>query len=147
MPPQPASHMDAIRNGNYWNTFWVKGTLSPIDSLNLSATSFTDNPGGINPKADTLNFKILYHEKGTYTLHSNQVFYGTFANDVLTGYQLDTTYNNQIVITGFDVYHNGASTNPDMVKLSGTFSLKFIDPKNSTGINFVDAHFYTLIER
>jgi hypothetical protein len=144
--PQPSSHMAADKNGTAWNSFNVIGKLTVVDSLNIYAISGEENAGAYI-KADSLNIKILYSDKGTYPLHGNQVFYATFTNGVTKSYKLDTTYNNVFSIIGYETLHNPATTNPDEIKLTGTFDLKFIDPNNPSGISFSNGSFYTIMSQ
>jgi len=145
-PPLPASHIMASKNGVSWSSFWVNGTVSALDSLKIYARTTTDATYPTS-KVDSMSFKILYTDIGNYSLHSNQVFYATFTNGVTKSYKLDTTYNNVLSITGYDRLHNQATTNPDPIKVSGTFNLKFIDPDNPAGISFTGGNFYTLISQ
>lgn len=144
IPPQPSSHMTAEKNGAGWYTFDVISKLSETKSLAIYAVSGDETPSGF-AKADSLNFLISYTNTGSYNLHGNQAFYAIFNNGVTTSYRLDTTYNNVLNITGYEKLRNPATTNPDQIKITGTFNVKFIDPKNPTGISFLNGNFYTII--
>jgi hypothetical protein len=141
--PNPDTHVAAQKNGVLWSTFAAKGSLSNIDSLSLSASTTKDD---IN-KLDSLNIKIAYNDKGTYPLQGNQAFYATFANGVKTTFKLDPAYNNVLTITTVQHIDNPATTNPNQVRITGTFSIKFIDPKNPDGITFTNGDFYALMNR
>ncbi|MBS1530710.1 MAG: hypothetical protein JSU01_10405 [Bacteroidetes bacterium] len=143
--PQPGTVVTAQKDGESWNDRYASGTLSTADTLSVSAVSATIPTPGVVKKTDTLNIKILYTNPGTYQLKSDQVFYGTFGNNSLTSYQLDGSYNNVINITGYQRLSNPYSTVPDQIKITGTFSLKFIDPNNPSGISFQNGSFYTLV--
>jgi hypothetical protein len=143
--PQPATVVTAQKNGVSWSGRYASGTLGPTDSLRVWAISATIPTPGVLNKVDTLSIKILYVKTGTYQLKGNQVFYGIFNNDQVTGYQLDESYNNVINITGYERLSNPYSTAPDQIKITGTFSLKFIDPNNPAGISFQNGNFYTLV--
>lgn len=144
--PQTSSKMTAEKNGMDWHTFDVMGKLSGTNSLTIYAISGEVIPSGF-AKADSLNFSISYTSKGSYNLHSDQVFYAIFNKGVTTNYTLDTTYNNVLNITGYETLHNPATTNPDPVKITGTFDIKFVDPQNPTGISFLNGNFYTIISQ
>lgn len=144
IPPQPSSHMTAEKNGAVWHTFDVIGKLSATNSLTIYAISGDETPSGF-AKADSLNFLISYTSKGSYSLHGNQVFYATFNNGTVTNYRLDTAYNNVLNITGYETLHNPATTNPDPIKITGAFNIKFVDPKSPAGISFLNGNFYTII--
>jgi hypothetical protein len=146
VPPEPSSKMTAEKNGAYWNTFDVIGKLSATNFLTIYAISGDVIPTGF-AKADSLNFSITYTNQGSYNLHSDQVFYGVFNKGVTTSYKLDTTYNNVLNITGYQTLHNPATTNPDPIKITGTFNIKLVDPKNPAGISFLNGDFYTIITR
>ena len=144
VPPEPSSKMTAEKNGAQWYTFDVIGKLSQTNSLTIYAISGEIIPGGF-AKADSLNFSISYTSKGSYNLHSDQVSYAVFNKVDTSSYKLDTTYNNVLNITGYETLHNPATTNPDPIKITGTFNIKLVDPKNPTGIRFLNGDFYTII--
>jgi len=122
----------------------TKGTLSQADSLSISATSATHD-GTVFNKIDTLNIKIRYNTPGTYILQGNDAFYGIFKNGAVTGYQLDGSSTNAIIITGHERISDPYSSVPDQVKITGTFNLKFVDPNNPAGIVFQNGSFYTFV--
>ncbi len=146
MPPQPSAHIMAEKNGVSWSSFYVKASISNLDSLGLTASATTDSIYPIG-KLDSLNIKISYTGNHTYSLHSNQVFYATFRKGVTKSYKLDTTYNNVLNISGYEILHNPATLNPDPIKITGTFDLKFTDPENPAGISFTNGNFYTLMSQ
>jgi len=146
VPPRPSSGMTAEKNGVHWNTNDVVSKRSETNSLTIYAISGDVIPGGF-AKADSLNFLISYTNLGSYPLHGSQVFYDIFNKGDTTSYKLDTTYNNVLNITGYEVLHNPATTNPDPIKITGTFNIKFVDPKNPTGISFLNGNFYTIISQ
>jgi hypothetical protein len=137
--------MRAQKNGTDWVPGFVKAVLSGIDSLNISASSINYKSAQYD-KVDTLYINMPYHKTtGTYQLKANQVFYGVFNNSALTGYQLDASYNNVINIAGFQTMSDTGSSLPDEAKITGTFSLKFVDPNNPSGITFQNGTFYAII--
>jgi hypothetical protein len=142
--PQPSAKVTAEKNGGGWSPQFAQGIMSQQDSLSISATSATYLASVYN-KIDTLNIKIKYNSPGAYQLENGQAFYGIFNNGAVTGYQLDGTYNNVINITGYQRLSDPYTTVPDQVKITGTFSLKFIDPNNPSGISFQNGSFYTLV--
>jgi hypothetical protein len=142
---QRTTAITAQKNGVIWNPFFVSGSLSNIDSLAITAVSTSFNT--TNTKLDTLNIKLLYANIGTYKLTGNQVYYATFANGTINSYQIDPTFNNELDVTGYETLHNPATTNPDEVKITGTFNIKFIDPANPAGISFLNGNFFTIISR
>jgi len=143
-PPKPPATITAQKNGTDWEPLFAGATFSNSDSLSISATSAVFQSNAYN-KIDTLNIKIAYTSPGTYPLKGNQAFYGVFNNNAVTGYKMDGTYNNVIVITGYERLSNNNSTAPDQVKITGTFSIMFVDPNNSSGINFQNGSFYVLV--
>jgi len=142
--PQPATKITAQKNGASWSPVYGKGVLSDLDSLSISATSVSYEPSALN-KIDTLNITIRYRDPGTYQLKGNQAFYGMFNNDALTGYQLDESYNNVVNITSYQRINGDVPNGPYYAKVTGTFSLKFIDPNNPAGIIFQNGSFYSMI--
>lgn len=146
-PAQRWSEITAQKNGVLWNPFFANGVLSNIDSLHIAAASVSISTGSY-VKLDTLSIKLLYNSPGVYKLQGNQIYYGTFANGTITqSYQIDPTYNNEINITGYETLHNPATTNPDMIKITGTFNIRFIDPNNPAGISFSNGSFYTIMNQ
>jgi len=143
-PPPPSATVTAQKNGVNWAPLFAGGTLSNADSLSISATNAVYQSTTYH-KIDTLNIKIAYTSPGTYSLKGNQAFYGVFNNNAVTGYKMDDTYNNVIVITGYERISNNNSTAPDQVKITGTFSIMFVDPNNPSGINFQNGNFYVLV--
>lgn len=143
--PEPPAKVTAQKDGAPWSPMFAKGILSATDSLSISATGATYRSYPYQ-KTDTLNISILYNKPGTYQLQGNQAFYGVFNDNILTGYQLDASYNNVIVITGYKRLTDPYSSVPDQVKITGTFSLKFIDPNNPAGISFQNGSFYALVQ-
>jgi hypothetical protein len=144
---QRAAEITAQKNGELWAPSAVKGTLSNIDSLSIYATGITASLGTIT-KLDSMAVKIAYISPGLYKLNSNQVFYATFNPDgTLNSYKLDTTFNNVINISGYQVLDNPATTNPNEVKFTGTFSIKFVDPKNPAGISFSNGSFFAIMNQ
>jgi len=146
MSPQPSSHIMAEKNGVSWASFYVRATITNLDSLSVAASATTDSIYPIG-KLDSLNIKILYTGNSTYSLRSRQAFYATFTHGITKSYKLDTTYNNVLNITGYETLHNPATTNPDPIKVTGTFDLKFTDPNNPAGIHFSNGNFYTLLNQ
>ncbi|MDB5136773.1 MAG: hypothetical protein JWP37_3376 [Mucilaginibacter sp.] len=142
---QRTAEITAQKNGVLWSPFFVSGALSNVDSLAITAVSATFNT--TYTKLDTLNIKLLYANNGTYKLVGNQVYYATFANGTTNSYQIDPTFNNELNITGYQILHNPATTNPDEVKVTGTFNIKFIDPANPAGISFLNGNFFTIMSR
>lgn len=139
--------MNAQKNGAPWSPFAVKGVLSVIDSLAISATSVSFQ-GSSAVRLDSLSIKIACLANGTYKLAGSQAYYVTFnQNGTLTGYQLDPSFNNVINITGFQEIDNPATMNPNVIKVTGTFNMKFIDPKNSGGISFSNGNFFVVVPR
>jgi hypothetical protein len=142
---QPTAKVTAEKNGASWSPAFAGGVLSSQDSLSISATGAAYD-ASVNKKTDNFNIKIKYNTPGSFQLKSGQAFYGTFTNNALTtGYQLDESYNNVINITGHDRLSNPYSSVPDEVKITGTFSLKFIDPNNPSGITFQSGSFFALV--
>ncbi|MBS1524225.1 MAG: hypothetical protein JST19_01170 [Bacteroidetes bacterium] len=142
--PEPPARITAEKNGVAWSPRFAKGVLSEIDSLSISATGITEQ---VYPykKIDTLNISILYNKPGIYPLQGSQAFYGIFKDNGLTGYRLDASYNNVINITGYERLSNPYSSAPDQVRITGTFSLRFINPNDPLGISFRNGSFYTLV--
>jgi hypothetical protein len=145
-PAQMTAAITAQRNGVSWRPLFVKGTLSAADSLTLSATSGSANSGLYN-KVDSLAFTFFCTGTGNYKLSSNQVFYATFASTGLNKYKIDTTYNNALNITGYQSLDNASTMNPNQIKITGTFNIKFIDPNNSAGISFSGGTFNTVVNQ
>lgn len=143
--PEPPAKVTAQKDGATWSPRFAKGVLSELDSLSISATGITETAYPYK-KLDTLNISIRYNKPGTYQLQVNQAFYGLFNDSGLTGYQLDPGYNNVIVITGYKRLTDPYSSVPDQVKITGTFSLKFIDPNNPAGISFQNGSFYAIVQ-
>ena len=143
--PQPAAVVTAQRNGTSWTDHYASGKTSSLDSLSIAAVSGSLTSTGIFNKVDTINFKIAYTHPGTYALTSGLAYYGMFNNGKLTSYKLDSSYNNVLIITGYQRLSNPYSTVPDQVKVTGTFSLKFVDPNNASGISFQNGNFYVLV--
>ncbi|MBS1501875.1 MAG: hypothetical protein JST32_07425, partial [Bacteroidetes bacterium] len=106
-PAQMTTEMTAQKNGVLWRPLFVKSSLSPADSLFLSATGGSANLGNYN-KADSLTFRLLCTGIGSYKLHGNQVFYATFTGSALNSYKIDTTYNNVLNITGYRAGDNSS---------------------------------------
>lgn len=144
--PQPATKVTAEKNGASWSTIYASGYLSDLDSLSIAATTLSLQSSALN-KIDTLNIKIRYNTPGTYQLQGNDAFYGVFNNNMLTGYHLDPSYNNAIVITNYDRVNGDAPNGPYYAEIKGTFSLRFIDPNSPTGITFQSGSFYSMLAK
>jgi hypothetical protein len=139
--------MTAQRNGVLWNTRSIKGSLSPIDSLTINATSAQLQTYPVI-KLDSLAIKIAYTSTGSYKLAGNQVFYATFnQNGALNSYNLDNTFDNEITISSYQAPDNPYMTNTNAVEIKGTFNIKFIDPNNPAGISFSNGNFYFIVNQ
>jgi hypothetical protein len=145
-PAQMSAQITAQRNGAIWRPAFVKGSLNAADSLTLSATSASTNSSGYT-KVDSLVFTVFCSGTGSYKLHDNQVFYATFTNNGLNEYKIDTTYNNALNITGYQSLNNSSPMNPNQIKITGTFDIKFIDPNNPAGISFSNGTFNTVVNQ
>jgi hypothetical protein len=145
-PAQMTAQITAQRNGVLWRPLFVKGSLSAADSLTLSAASASTN-SGLYTRVDSLSIKFLCTGIGNYKLHDNQVFYATFTNTVLNNYKIDTTYNNALNITGYQSLNNSSMMNPNQIRITGTFNVKFIDPNNPAGISFSGGAFNTVVNQ
>lgn len=143
--PEPPAAVTAQKNGVGWDGRYASGTLSQLDTLSISAISATIPTPGVLNKVDTLNIKIAYTTPGTYTLTGNQAFYGVFKDGGITGYQMNDTYHNVIVITGYQRISNPYGSQPDQIKITGTFNIMFIDPNNPAGISFQQGNFYAFV--
>jgi len=144
--PQPSAKITAEKNGAGWAPMFAKGFLSDLDSLSISATSVTYQSSAYT-KIDTLNIKISYNTPGTYQLQGTDAFYGVFNDNVLTGYHLDPSYNNAIIITNYDRINGDAPNGLYYAEIKGTFSLRFIDPNSPTGITFQSGSFYSMLAK
>lgn len=144
--PQPSTKVTAEKNGASWSTVYARGYLSDLDSLSIAATTLSLQSSVLN-KIDTLNIKILYNTPGSYQLHGNDAFYGVFNDNVLTGYHLDPSYNNAIIITNYDRVNGDTPNGPYYAEIKGTFSLRFIDPNSPTGITFQSGSFYSMLAK
>jgi hypothetical protein len=132
----------AQKNGVLWSPIGVGGSIYQDTYFNLAAGNYLMN--GAYTKIDSLNIETPTSDPGTYKLHSGDVFYATFANGTETDYKLDTTYNNVMNITSFQILDQSSGVEMREAEVKGTFNLKFIDPANPTGITFSNGSFYTI---
>lgn len=144
-PPQPSSAMTAEKNGEPWTTRYVKGTISDLDTITISALNIETMTDTIR-KLDSLNIRIRYNGKGSYDLHANQVFYATFTKSSVNSFKIDTSFNNRLNITNYQIFENSGPS-PNQIKITGTFIIKFIDPTNPVGISFLNGNFYTIMNQ
>jgi hypothetical protein len=136
--PTSDSRETAERNGILYETPDVHGALS-TDSIAITSAGLA----GISNNdfiLDSLSVKLKYTGIGTYKLSQNQVYYfirlsltNTYsANTPVNTYTLDTNFDNSLTISDYN-----SSTNI----MSGTFSVKFIDPNSATDISLLSGTF------
>jgi len=146
--PSNGTAITAQRNGVLWNPQYFTGVRSNINLITFAAASLTGNTTSSN-KTDSLNIQIADVDgKNIYKLKSSQVFYATYdPSGAATIFKLDTTYNNVLNVTGYDVLVNNATLNPNEINIKATFDLKFIDPNNAAGISFTNGSFSALMSQ
>jgi len=142
----PSSGLSAEKNGAAWKPQFLLGSLG-INTFSISASSLVIK-GDSAIKADSLHIQVPDIQSVEINkLQSSQVFYATYSGNVPTVYKLDTTFNNTLNITSYQVLVNNATTNPNLVEVKGTFNLKFIDPANPAGISISASSFFTTMSQ
>ncbi len=121
--------MSALRNNVEW-TAVASGSNTVNDTIKMLGV-------GVNMGSnlhDTLSIQIKYTSPGTYKIAPNQVFYHTRLGNGLpyNSYKIDTLFNNSVIVTGYD---------PNAARITGTFTLKFVDPADTAGISFLYGNF------
>jgi len=145
--PQKPSGITADKNGASWAPSGVTGTLVD-ENFTLAAGSFSSS-GSTYAKIDSLNIQLTFNGTiGSYKLSGKQGYYAVFGNNgaVTTSYKLDTTFNNVLNVTSYKEMDNTNAIDQNYVLIKGTFSLKFIDPANASGISFSNGTFFTTIK-
>jgi hypothetical protein len=135
------NQFSAQKNGVSWLSVLSKAWFD-TDQTTLNIIAKTLNQS-VQPYAyaDSLHLQLLDHAVGTHPLKGGQASYSTLLSGATNTYMLDTTFNNVVNITSYTVVHNPATTNPDQVKMLGTFSLRFTDPHNAAGLIFSAGNF------
>jgi hypothetical protein len=146
MAANPTAVMTAQKNNVLWNPYME--TIISNDTMTINAKSISYNATvtpSIATVLDTMSIQVPYKGVGAYQLRSSQVIYRVYNNDgTVSNYKLDTTFNNVLNITAYKDLHNPATLNPDEFEITGTFNLKFLDPKKMCrALNFQTAAFTT----
>ena len=135
--------MTAERNGVAWQLPIVKSTF--INDTIRIATNSISIPS--NTEKDSLNLSVLYVGTGNYKLTAKQAAYftGLHSSGLPANYVLDTTFDNTLDITSYQVMDNPYTTVTDPVKITGTFNLRFINPANTTSVSLLDGKFTAIL--
>ena len=129
----PPVEITAQKNGAAWQLPILRSTL-----VNNNISINTAGPYLLNTAKDSLSINLLYTGLGNYTPTNQQITYTVFSNGIKTNYQLDSTFDNSINITSYEVLHNAATTNPDPTELKATFNLRFVDPANTATVSLLN---------
>ena len=135
----PGNHIEtAQRNGMIYETPDIHGTLSTDSILITSAGQVSIPDTAIT--LDSLSVNIKYTGPGTYKLLPGQVYYFIrythivpyAPNTPVTTYLPDPAFNSSLTISSYD---------QSTTIMTGTFNLKFLNPKSNTDISILSGVF------